>query len=254
MGKLDGKTAIVTGATSGMGRGIAVRFAREGARIVAAGRDAVRGAEVVAEIQQAGGEAVFVPGDVSLAEANRRLVERALSEFAGIDVLVMSAGEMGLGPIAEVTPELWDRTVATNLSAIYYLMHFAIPEMQKRKAGSVVVIGSIAGYKVFPNHAAYCTSKGGVLQLVRQAALDYGPAIRVNAIHPGQVDTPLLWYSARAFPNPEEIVQQTADRLPARRLGLPEDIAAAALFLAGEEASWITGSNLIVDGGSLCLP
>lgn len=254
MGKLDGKTAIVTGATSGMGKGIALRFALEGAAIVAAGRDAARGREVVAEIEAGGGRAVFVPGDVSRPDSNERLAERAMAEFGAIDILAMSAGEMGLGPVAEVTPEVWDRTVATNLSALYYLMHYAIPHMQKRKSASVVIVGSIAGYKVFPNHAAYCASKGGVLQLVRQAALDYGPQIRVNAIHPGQVDTPLLWYSARAFPNPEEVVQQTADRLPARRLGLPEDIAAVALFLAGEEASWVTGSNVVVDGGSLCLP
>ena len=254
MGKLEGKTVIVTGATSGMGRGVALRFAAEGARVVAAGRDANRGAEVIADIQRAGGKALFVPGDVSQAEANRELVERATSEYGGLDILVMSAGEMGLGPVTQVSPEVWDRTVATNLSALYYLMHYGIPQMQKRPAGSIVVIGSIAGYKVFPNHAAYCTSKGGVLQLVRQAALDYGPQIRVNAIHPGQVDTPLLWFSARAFPNPQEIVQQTADRLPLKRLGLPEDIAGVALFLAGEDASWITGSNVVVDGGSLCLP
>jgi NAD(P)-dependent dehydrogenase (short-subunit alcohol dehydrogenase family) len=159
-----------------------------------------------------------------------------------------------LGSITETDPELWDRTLAANLSAVFYLLHYAIPEMKRRGGGRVVVVGSIAGYKVFPNHPAYCASKGGLPQLVRQAALDYGPEIRVNAIHPGQVDTPLLWDSARAFPNPDEVVQQTADRLPLKRLGLPADIAAAALFLVGEDASWITGSNFIVDGGSLCLP
>ena len=254
MGKLEGKVAIVTGATSGMGRGVAVCFAREGAAVVAGGRDQTRGAELVRDIEALGARGVFVPGDLSTAAANRLLVEAAVNAFAGVDILVSSAGELGLGSITELSPESWDRTVATNLSAVFYLLHYAIPEMKKRGAGSVVVIGSIAGYKVFPNHPAYCTSKGGVLQLVRQAALDYGPEIRINAIHPGQVDTPLLWDSARAFPNPEEIVQQTADRLPTKRLGLPEDIAAAALFLVGQEGSWITGSNVVVDGGSLCLP
>jgi NAD(P)-dependent dehydrogenase (short-subunit alcohol dehydrogenase family) len=254
MGKLEGRIAIVTGATSGMGRAIAFAFAAEGAKIVVGGRDEVRGAEVVAGIRQAAGQAVFVPGDLCLAAANRHLVDTAVLEFGGVDTLVMSAGELGLGSITDLLPEVWDRTVATNLSAVFYLLHFAIPEMRKRKAGSVVVIGSIAGYKVFPNHPAYCASKGGLMQLVRQAALDYGPAIRINAIHPGQVDTPLLWDSAKAFPNPQEVVRQTADRLPARRLGLPEDIAAAALFLAGDDASWITGSNVVVDGGSLTLP
>jgi NAD(P)-dependent dehydrogenase (short-subunit alcohol dehydrogenase family) len=254
MGKLDGKTAIVTGATSGMGRGIAVRFALEGAKVIAGGRDASRGEKVVRQIEELGGAARFVAGDVCTAAANRRLVASAVSSYGGVDILALSAGELGLGSITEISPEQWDRTVSTNLSAVFYMLHFAIPEMKKRGRGSAVVIGSIAGYKVFPNHPAYCASKGGLLQLVRQAALDYGPEIRINAIHPGQVDTPLLWDSARAFPNPEEIVQQTADRLPLKRLGLPEDIAAAALFLAAEDSSWITGSNVVVDGGSLCLP
>jgi NAD(P)-dependent dehydrogenase (short-subunit alcohol dehydrogenase family) len=254
MGKLDGRTAIVTGGTSGMGRAVALRFAAEGARVVVGGRDAERGAAVTRDITGRGGQALFVAGDVSTPEANRRLVQAALEGYGGLDTLVLSAGELGLGSITETSPEAWDRTLATNLSAVFYMLHYALPEMRKRGAGSVTVIGSIAGYKVFPNHAAYCASKGGLLQLVRQAALDYGPEVRVNAIHPGQVDTPLLWSSAQAFPNPEEVVQQTAARLPAKRLGRPEDIASAALFLVGEEASWITGAGLVVDGGSLCLP
>lgn len=253
MGQLDGKVAIITGATSGMGRGIALRFAREGAQIIVSGRDAGRGAALVSEIAAAGGAARFMTGDISTAAANRRLVEEALSAYGGLDILVMSAGDLGLGAVADTAPELWDRTIATNLSAVFYLLHYAIPALRQRGRGSVVVIGSIAGYKVFPNHAAYCASKGALIQFVRQAALDNGPAIRINAIHPGQVDTPLLWDSVRAFPNPGEIVQQTADRLPMKRLGLPEDIAGAALFLAGDDASWITGANLVVDGGSLLL-
>lgn len=253
MGKLNDKVAIITGATSGMGRGIAIRFAAEGAQVIASGRDSVRGGALVQEIAAFGGNARFVPGDISTASANQRLVEAALSAYGGLDILVMSAGELGLGSITDTPIDLWDRTIATNLSAVYYLLHYGISEMRKRGRGSAVVIGSIAGYKVFPNHAAYCASKGALIQLVRQAALDYGPDIRINAIHPGQVDTPLLWDSVRAFPNPGEIVQQTADRLPMKRLGQPEDIAAAALFLAGDDAAWITGANLVVDGGSLCL-
>ena len=253
MGQLDGKVAIITGATSGMGRGIALRFAREGAQVIASGRDAARGEALVSEIAAAGGTARFVAGDVPTAAANQQLVEAALAAYGGLDILVMSAGDLGLGSVADTAPELWDRTIATNLSAAFYLLHYGIPELRRRGRGSVVVIGSIAGYKVFPNHAAYCASKGALIQLMRQAALDNGPAIRINAIHPGQVDRPLLWDSVRAFPNPGEIVKQTADRLPMQRLGQPEDIAAAALFLAGDDASWITGANLVVDGGSLLL-
>ncbi len=253
MGQLGGRVAIITGATSGMGRGIALRFAQEGARVLASGRDAARGEALVSEIVAAGGTARFVAGDISTAAANRQLVEAALSAYGGLDILVMSAGDLGLGSVADTPPDLWDRTIATNLSAVFYLLHYGIPAMRQRGRGSVVVIGSIAGYKVFPNHAAYCASKGALVQLVRQAALDNGPTVRINAIHPGQVDTPLLWDSVRAFPNPDAIVQQTADRLPMKRLGQPDDIAAAALFLAGDDASWITGANLVVDGGSLLL-
>ncbi len=254
MGELDGKTAIVTGATSGMGKGIGERFAAEGARIMIGGRNERRGEEVVRGIRSAGGEAEFLPGDVSKAATNRNLVEKTVASFGGVDILVASAGELGIGAITELSEDLWQTTIATNLSAVFYLMKYGIPEMRKRGAGSVVVIGSIAAFKVFPNHPAYCASKGALVQLVRQAALDYGPEIRVNMICPGQVDTPLLWNSAQAFPNPEEVVQQTAERLPLKRLGLPADIAEAALYLAGERASWITGSSFLVDGGSLCMP
>jgi NAD(P)-dependent dehydrogenase (short-subunit alcohol dehydrogenase family) len=115
-----------------------------------------------------------------------------------------------------------------------------------------VVIGSIAGQKAFPGHPAYCASKGALIQLTRQIALDYGPEIRINLLSPGQVDTPLLWESTKAFPNPDTIIDKTIQNIPLKRLGVPEDIAKAALFLASEDSTWITGSNLVVDGGILC--
>jgi NAD(P)-dependent dehydrogenase (short-subunit alcohol dehydrogenase family) len=253
MGKLDGKVAVVTGATSGMGRGIANRFAREGAAVVVSGRDEDRGNDVINEITGAGGKASFAAGDITTSETNQNLVERAVQTYGGLDILVCSAGELGIASLTEISEELWEKTVATNLTAVFYLLKYGIPAMLERGGGTVVVIGSIAGYKVFPNHPAYCSSKGALLQLVRQVALDYGPAIRINALHPGQVDTPLLWDSAKAFPNPSEVVQNIAAALPLRRLGVPEDIAGAALFLASEDSSWITGSNIVIDGGSLCL-
>jgi len=254
MGKLNKKTAVITGATSGMGRGIAEFFAAEGARVVISGRNETRAREVVSAITSAGGEAVYSLGDITLPETNRELLQTAEKNYGGVDILVCSAGELGISSLTDCTEELWQKTFATNIHAVFYLMKYGIPMMKKRGGGSVVIIGSIAGYKVFPNHPAYNASKGAILQLVRQSALDYGPDIRVNAIHPGQVDTPLLWDSVKAFPNPNEIIQQTAEKLPLKRLGTPADIARAALFLASDDSSWITGSNFAVDGGSLCIP
>ena len=252
MGKLESKVAIVTGATSGMGRGIALRFAREGASVVVGGRDQTRGAEVVDAVHEAGGRAVFCAGDVSTLEANEQLVALAVQEFGGLDILVANAGILGNGSVTELPVETWHTTINTNLSAVFYLMRSGIPEMQKRGTGTILVNGSIAAWKEFPNHPAYCASKAALVALVKQVALDYGPAIRANILCPGQVDTPLLWESTKAFPNPEEIVAQVVDEhIVLKRLGTPEDIAGAALFLVSDDAAWITGSSLVIDGGRL---
>jgi NAD(P)-dependent dehydrogenase (short-subunit alcohol dehydrogenase family) len=251
---LEGKSAIVTGATSGMGRAVARRFAREGAAVIAGGRNRERGEALIGEIEADGGRALFRPGDVREEEVNAALVEQACSSFGSLDLAVLSAGTLGIASLTETSTEMWDETLGTNLRAVFLFLKHALPRLAEGDGGCVVVIGSIAGYKVFPNHPAYCAAKGAVVQLVRQAALDYGPAVRINAIHPGQVDTPLLWDSARAFPNPETVVQETAERLPLRRLGRPEDVAEAALFLCSSRADWVTGSNFVLDGGSLSLP
>ncbi len=257
---LEGKVAIVTGGTSGMGEATAKLLAKEGVKVIVCGRNEERGSGVVSSIRNKGGKALFVKGDVTLAETNRKLVDMALSEYGRLDILVMSAGELGIGSITEIDIDTWKRTLDTNLSAVFYLLHYGIPAMnrvssfKKTKGGSVVVIGSIAAFKVFPAHPAYCASKGALTQLVKQVALDYGPDIRINQICPGQVDTPLLRNSVRAFPNPDRIIKETEDKLPLKRLGIPMDIANAILFLVSNEASWITGASFVVDGGSLCIP
>jgi NAD(P)-dependent dehydrogenase (short-subunit alcohol dehydrogenase family) len=252
MGKLKGKVAIVTGSTSGMGKGIAERFAREGAAVVVNGRNEAPGNDVVAAIRDAGGRAVFVISDVSVFEGNQLLVNTAIEKFGGLDIVVPNAGLLGNGSVTELPLETWHKAIDTNLSAAFYLIKLAIPEMQKRGGGVILVNGSIAAWKEFPNHPAYCASKAALVALVKQVALDYGPTIRANILCPGQVDTPLLWESTKAFPNPEEIVAQVVEEhLVMKRLGTPEDIANAALFLASDDASWITGSALVVDGGRL---
>jgi NAD(P)-dependent dehydrogenase (short-subunit alcohol dehydrogenase family) len=251
-GKLSDKVAIVTGSTSGMGRGIAECFAREGAAVVVNGRDQQRGNEVVAAIGEAGGRAVFVKADVSQFGSNQLLVNAAVETFGGVDIIVPNVGILGIASITELSVESWHKTLDTNLSAVFYLIKLAIPEMLTRGGGVILVNGSIAAWKEFPNHPAYCASKAALIALVKQVALDYGPMIRANILCPGQVDTPMLWESTKAFPNPEEVVAQVVEEhLVMKRLGTPEDIANAALFLVSDDASWITGSSLVIDGGRL---
>lgn len=249
MGKLQGRAAIVTGATSGMGRAAALLFAQEGASVVASGRDEGRGGSLVGQIREGGGRADFVPGDVSLEETNERLVEHCMRSFGGLDAVVCCAGMLGLGSLAEVPVETWRRTLAVNLDAVFYLLRAALPEMQRGRGGSVVLVSSIAAFKGFPNHAAYCASKGALVALVRQAAIDYGPKVRINALCPGPVDTPLIWESAIAFPDPAKAVAEVGRRTLLKRLGLPGDVARAALFLASEDSAFVTGTTLTVDGG-----
>jgi NAD(P)-dependent dehydrogenase (short-subunit alcohol dehydrogenase family) len=248
-GKLENKVAIVTGSSSGMGAAIAKLFAAEGAMVIVNGRNKERGEKVVAGIIEAGGSAVFAQSDVATEDGNSTLVKAALRHFGGIDIVVANGGYLGLGSITEVAPATWRKTIDTNLNSIFYLLRSAIPEMQKREKGNIVINGSIAAFKSFPNHAAYCASKGALVPLVKQIALDYGPKIRCNLICPGPIDTPMIWDSAKAFPKPEKAVEDAAKATVLERLGNPEDVAKAALFLASEESSFITGTSITVDGG-----
>ena len=249
--KLEGKSIIVTGATSGMGKAIAELFIREGATVILSGRDTERGLDLEKSLNEFGKKAVFVKGDISKPEVNARLVSEALRHFGKLDIIVTNAGNLGIGSVTDISLEEWDYTLATNLNSVFYLSRFAIPELKKTGKGVILVNSSIAAFKSFPNHAAYCASKAALVALVKEMALDYGPEIRVNTICPGPVDTPLIWDSAKAFENPESIVQQTANNTLMKRLGKPEDIASLALFLVSEEASGITGSAFTIDGGIL---
>lgn len=244
--KLKDKVCIVTGATSGMGKSIAEVFSREGAKLVLSGRNREKGKVLATALK----EAVFVPGDVSESPYNEELVQAAIENFGKLDVLSINAGILGLGNVVELDLAEWQKTLDTNLSAIFYLSKYAIPHLLKGE-GNILINSSIAAFKSFPNHPAYCASKAASLALMKQMAVEYAPKIRVNAICPGPVDTPLLWDSAKAFEDPETAVENAGKTTLLNRLGTPEDISKLALFLVSEDSSWITGSAMTIDGGIL---
>lgn len=247
--KFKNRVFIITGATSGMGKEIALKFVAEGASLILSGRDQKRGEEVLQSIKSNRGNADFLAGDVGVESTNKKLINLAVKKFNKLDGIVTNAGILGLGKVTELDTDLWYRTFKTNLDSVYFLMKHAIPEMQKTGKGVAVINASIAAYKSFPNHAAYCASKAGLLSLAKQMAVDYGPKIRINSICPGPVDTSLLHDSAIAFPNPENAVPEAEEATLMKRLGQPKDIAQLVVFLASDDSSWITGSAFTIDGG-----
>ncbi len=244
--RLKDKICIVTGATSGMGKAIAERFHKEGAKLVLSGRNEERGSTLAKKL----GDSVFFAGDVSDLNYNEELVKITIKNFGKLDIVSMNAGILGLGSVADLSTEDWHKTLDTNLSSIFYLSKYAIPYLEKHN-GNILINASIAAYKSFPNHPAYCASKAGSVALMKQMAVEYAPKIRVNAICPGPVDTPLIWDSAKAFENPEAAVENAGKATLMKRLGQPEDVASLALFLVSDEASWITGTAMTIDGGIL---
>jgi NAD(P)-dependent dehydrogenase (short-subunit alcohol dehydrogenase family) len=249
MTRFQGRVAIVTGATSGMGQAVAKMLAQEGAMLVLSGRNVERGEQLQDELRVFNDNVRFCVGDVAALETNRQLVKTAIDEFGRLDLVNTNAGMLGLGSVTEVPLETWNETISTNFFSVFYLCRFAIPEMLKTGGVKVIVNASIAAQKCFPNHAAYGSSKAAVVALARQMAVDYGPDIRVNVICPGPVDTPFIWSSATAFEDPKSAVAEAADATLLGRLGTPEDIARLVLFLASDESSWMTGSSICIDGG-----
>lgn len=243
--KLKNKVCIVTGATSGMGKAIAERFSEEGALLILSGRDIERGEKLAKKLKHS----IFVAGDISKSASNKKLVEAALSQFGKIDILSLNAGTLGLGKVTKLPIASWQRTLDTNLSALFYLSKYAIPELLKQDGSTILINASIAAYKSFPNHPAYCASKAASLALMKQMAVEYAPGIRINAICPGPVDTPLLYDSAKAFGHPGTAVENAAKATLLKRLGTPDDIGKLALFLVSDDASWITGTAMTIDGG-----
>lgn len=241
--RLSDTAAFVTGAGSGIGRGIALRLADEGAKVVMADVDAVRGEETAQAVARAGAHGLFVQTDVTNAESVRRAVDAAFRRFERLDTLVNCAGISPVGSVTETTEEDWNRCLAIDLTSVFLTCKYAVPAMLRGGGGSIVNIAGTLGLLAGFRKAAYCAAKAGVVNLTRQVALDYGPAVRANCVCPGFVDTPL---NAAVS---EEDRRGIAARLPLGRVGQAEDIARAVVYLASRESSYVTGTCLVVDGG-----
>jgi NAD(P)-dependent dehydrogenase (short-subunit alcohol dehydrogenase family) len=250
--RLNQKVAIVTGGASGIGRAAALLFAREGARVVVADLAAGDGHKSADLIRDSGGHAIFVDADVTRPEDASRLVERALAAYGRLDVLFNNAGvdHPDARSVVDTADDLWDRTIAVNLKGVFLVSRAALGPMIRAGSGSIVNTASIAGLVGTPAEAAYCASKGGVVLLTRQMALDFGPyGVRVNCVCPGAMAEPAR--DRRAALDEEGVARRLARaaRNPLGRAGRPEDVAYAALYLASDESAFVTGTALVVDGG-----
>ncbi len=248
---LSGKVALITGGASGIGRAAALLFAREGAA-VAITDISQTGESAAQEILQNGGRAIFELSDVTRAADCQRVVERTLREFGEIHVLFNNAGIMRRASVVELSEEDWDRVMSVNVKSIFLMSRQVIPFMIKAGGGSIVNTASGWGLVGGPRAAVYCASKGAVVLLTKAMAVDHGPQnIRVNCICPGDTDTGMLRSEAQQLGEREDLFLAQSARRPLGRIGRPEEIARAALYLASDASSFVTGTALVVDGGGL---
>jgi len=250
--QLVGKVALITGGGSGIGRATALLLAGEGAAVAVVDMDGSRAQAVAQEIEGEGGQALAVRCDVSQAADCQRAVQETVAAFGRLDILYNNAGIIRRASVLEITEEEWDRAMAVNVKSVFLLSRYAIPIMAQGGGGAIVNTGSGWGLVGGRNAVSYCASKGAVVNMTRAMALDHAEQnIRVNCVCPGDTDTGMLRSEAQQLgAATEAFLAEAADR-PLRRIGRPEDIAQAVLYLASEASSFVTGTTLVVDGGGL---
>ncbi len=252
MNTLANKVALITGGASGIGRATAVLFAHEGATVAIVDINAEQGQSTVAEIATGGGKAIFIPCNVARADECQAAVQKTVATFGGLHILFNNAGIVRRANVINTTEEEWDRVMAVNVKSIFLMSKFSIPHMEKAGGGSIINTSSGWGLKGGMDAVSYCASKGAVTNMTRAMALDHGKHnIRVNAICPGDTDTPMLREEARQLGQSEEYFMEQAANRPLQRYAQPIEIAQAVLYLASDAASYITGTAFVIDGGGL---
>ncbi len=248
--KLEGKAAIITGAGSGIGQATAILFAREGARVTVADISISDGQNTVAQIEANDHSAIFVQVDVSQTRQVQHMVQATVDAFGRLDILLNNAGTNLAATITETREEDWDRVMEVNVKGVFLGCKYAIPAMIQSGGGVIINTSSAAGIVGLKGLAAYTTSKGAVLQMTRNIALDYAEHnIRANALCPGVTASPMTLGVIQAHPDPEAMRLRMERGRPLGRMAQPEEMAKAALFLASDDSSFMTGAPLIVDGG-----
>lgn len=249
--RLEGKTAVVTGAGSGIGRACALALAREGAQVTLVGRRRDRLEQVAREI---GNPAFVLQADISKRDQIDHLLAETVAHFGAVNVLLNNAGILHIGTAEQITEEQWDQTFDVNVRGLWLLSRAVLPHMRKAGGGSIINMASVLGLNGARNRAAYAASKGAVVLLTKCMAIDHGGEnIRVNAICPSFVETELTSKVISQSPDPEKVRRERTAAHPIGRLGRPEDIAGMAVYLASDESSWVTGAVFPVDGGYLAV-
>ncbi len=247
--RFEGKVALVTGTTSGIGKATAVRFAREGAKVAVTARREEKLKELVLEIEGAGGSAFAVPGDLTSASDRKRLVDETLAQYESLDILVNAAGIIAFGTIEDTSLEVWQKMFDINVVSVFHLMQLALPHIIPRK-GNIVNVSSVNGIRSFPGVLAYNSSKSALDQLTRCSALELASrGVRVNNVNPGVVVTELHRQAGLDEGQYAAFLERSKTTHPIGRVGKVEDLAALITFLASDEAGWITGDTVNVDGG-----